>query len=209
MKYSSLEKVLQLSLNTFFKKLGANDIFVKLFICKNEEVFASAQGFNIFNNVYGKVELSSGLVQKLEIEEIEFVLAHEASHIYFNHLPIKLATQNLKNLVWLLGLRSPLVSFALLASETLKFLKYKFNSLPAEVEISRKQELQADIWGIVLTGNKNAALNCLKKLVNNNLNRPSHIWEVLGVKLPIMTMRERINEIMKKLEILEKEGIRF
>lgn len=69
--------------------------------------------------------------------------------------------------------------------------------------------MQADIWAIFLTGNKAAAITCLKKLVNNNLDAYSHLWEAFDLKLPIMTMRERIDELRKMLSYYEQQGHKF
>ena len=61
----------------------------------------------------------------------------------------------------------------------------------------------------VLTRNKTAAINCLTKLVKGDLTNPSHTWEALGMKLPIMTMQERINEIQNQIQRLEAYGCTF
>jgi hypothetical protein len=72
--------------------------------------------------------------------------------------------------------------------------------------ITKEQEIAADIRAISLTGNENAAISCLTKLVNGNLNDYSHTWEALGVKMPVMTMKERIQEIHRTVSSLCQYG---
>ena len=76
---------------------------------------------------------------------------------------------------------------------------YLLNIPPPLSVIAKEQEIAADVRAISLTGNENAAISCLTKLVNGNLNDYSHTWEALGVKMPVMTMKERIQEIQRRL----------
>lgn len=80
--------------------------------------------------------------------------------------------------------------------------------------MAKEQEINADIWSILATGNKTDAINCLTKLVNNDLNQWSHKWEIfealgLNVELPVMTMRQRIGSIQAVLSNFETQGYKF
>jgi hypothetical protein len=81
-------------------------------------------------------------------------------------------------------------------------------TLPPEASISKAQEIGADVQAICLTRNLPAAISTLAKLVNSDLEQPSHSWEYLGINLPIMTMRERINEIQRSIQKLNTYGFK-
>lgn len=190
-----------------FRVLGADNSYVDINVIDSDECYAGARGITIFNDSYGKIYLTRGIINKLNLDELKFVIIHEAVHIYKNHLPIKLASESLRELIRIYGLRNPIFSIASIIADGINLIKYEAGRLPAEAEITKEQELQADIWGIIILGDESIAINCLKKLADYNLDRPSHLWEVLGVKMPVMTVKERINEIVKRASILKREGI--
>ncbi len=198
---------LQKYLDKVFKILGAKDSFVDLEVVPDDRVYAYASGFNISNIVFGKISVSKGLINKLSEEEIKFVLIHEAVHIYMNHIPIKIMGKSIRDFLLALGLKNPLILSSVVIADIINLFKYGVGLKPSEVELTKEQELQADIWGVLILGDPSIAINCLKKLVDNDLDKPSHLWEVLGVKLPVMTVRERIHEIQKRIKILKEEGI--
>jgi len=157
----------------------------------------------------GQILVSDSLIRKLSENELKFVLAHEVVHIDQSHLPVKILLELPKKIIDELGKISPLAFHFSILWDIIKLVFRFFGGLPPEAAITKQQELQADIWAIYLTRDKTAAINCLKKLVNNDLDEPSHLWEVFNVKLPIMTMRERIDLILKTLSWYEKQGYSF
>jgi len=202
---------LQRIANKFFNDLGNDTALVVVEIFDNQKTLAEAKGFKfpIFNVPFGQIRVSSSLLDSLSEDEIKFVLAHEVVHIDQNHLPIGILAKLPEAIIEDLGKNE---SNAKVLSTVLKLVKLYIHSqgdLPPDVAITKQQELQADFWAIWLTKNKTSAITCLRKLVNNNLNTYSHIWEVFDVKLPIMTMRERIIEINKTLSYYEKVGYIF
>ncbi len=71
--------------------------------------------------------------------------------------------------------------------------------LPIIEGIIREQEITADKLAVEITGDLPSSINCLYKLCNYNLKMPSHIWEYGNLPLPIMTMNERVKELIKNL----------
>jgi|Deesub1362B_J571_1020462.scaffolds.fasta_scaffold00003_188 Zn-dependent protease with chaperone function len=205
----SLERYFQRYINRVFKTLGAKESSVKLSIIKDSSPIAKASGAKVMDTTYGFITISTKIIDLLDFDEIKFVLAHEATHIYMNHLPIRLFSDLIRGSVYSLAYRYPPAVIAIFASEALKYLQYTAGSSPAEAGLTKSQEIQADLWGIIITGNKSKSVSALLKLANNDLDRPSHLWEVLGVKLPVMTVRERIRLIEERIRVLEKEGFKF
>lgn len=203
MKHSSLQKYL----GRVFRILGAQDNMVNLEIISNNSVLAGAQGANISKIVFGRIFISKGLINLLNSDELKFVLIHEATHVYMNHLPMKIMGKSVRELVLNLGYKNPIIFSSVLLADMINLMRYRFGSLPPEAKLTREQELQADMWGVIILGDEEVAISCLKKIVGYDLDKPSHLWEALGIGLPIMTMRERIREIRKRASILRKEDI--
>jgi Zn-dependent protease with chaperone function len=200
---------LQSVANEFFSKLGNSRMQVSIQIINGHKMFAGARGLKLFNIPLGQIFISRSLLEKLSEDEVNFVIAHEVVHIDQNHLPATILLKLPKDIIDALGkvdLRA--LGLSLLWDFVKLWIRFQ-GGLPPEAAITKQQELQADVWAIFLTGNKTAAINCLKKLVNNNLESPSHLWEVFDVKLPIMTMRERINDVLVTLSYYERRGYTF
>jgi Zn-dependent protease with chaperone function len=192
-----------------FRAFKVKDNDVEVEIISKQVPFAGASGARIMGSTYGKIMVSEGLIKKLDKDEIRFVLAHEATHIYMNHLPLRLFSDLIRGSISALAYRYPPALIALLTAESVKYLQYKTGQLTGEASLTRSQEIQADVWGIIITGTKTKAISALVKLAENDLDRPSHLWEVLGIKLPVMTVRERIKMINDRIRVLEREGIYF
>lgn len=200
---------LNLSLKEIFERLGAEDINVTLNIVRDQQPIAGATGFKIFKKVYGEIFLSSKLINMLTIDELNFILGHEATHIYMNHMSMKIMSNLPREIIKFISMKSMVALVSLYLSDLIKYYKHVSGELSGEAEITLNQELQADMWSIIINSNKSAAISCLKKLVNYDLNKPSHTWEILGIRLPIMSMKDRINMIEDRVKILEKLGIHF
>ena len=91
-----------------------------------------------------------------------------------------------------------------IAVDALKLLLHGRGIPPPISALTKEHELDADIQTVLFTRNKTAAINCLTKLVNGNLESISHEWEALGVKMPVMTMRERIEEIERRINDISR-----
>ena len=53
----------------------------------------------------------------------------------------------------------------------------------------------------LILGQKNlpVAIECLKKLANYNLDSLSHDWKLFNIPIPIMTMKQRVDELQKRI----------
>lgn len=201
---------MQNEVNNFFKMLGVDHVSVD--VCDDKNTRARASGVWInrillprilglhINVAFGRVFVNLDYFNETLLrEEQRFVLAHEVSHIYYNHvaasLPLKLFNAFLKTLA---------AEWAI-AVDGLKLLLYARGIPPPISNLTKEQELGADIQAICLTMNETAAKSCLTKLVNDNLDKRSHSWEALGLKIPVMTMRERIEEIERRLAEISRD----
>jgi len=195
--------------NEFFSKLGNSRIQVSVQITDELKIIAGARGIKLFNIPVGRIWVSKPFLRNLSEDKVKFVIAHEVVHIDQNHLPASVLLKLPKAIIDELGkVDVRALGLSILWDFIKLWIRFQ-GGLPPEAAITKQQELQADVWAIFLTGNKTAAINCLKELVNNNLDLPSHLWEVFDVKLPIMTMRERIEGIIKTLSYYEGQGYMF
>jgi len=200
---------LQKIVNQFFYKLGNSETLVSVKITDDSKMIAGARGLKLFNIPIGQIFVSKPLLNKLSMSELKFVLAHEVVHIDQNHLPITILLKLPREIIDELGKTYLVASAISTVWDLVKLWIFWQGGLPPEATITKQQELQADVWAVFLTRDKTAAISCLKKLVDNNLNAPSHLWEAFDVKLPVMTMRERIQEILKVISQYERQEYVF
>jgi hypothetical protein len=196
---------MQIEVNQFLESLNVDLRVIIVTNCRDD--IAKAIGLYIndtipvvnqkVNVVFGNVSVNKDYLNKtLTYDEQKFILAHETSHVYLNHVVPRASDGFIDALIR--NCKSD--THALLNGAKAFF--YLFNiPLPLSV-IAKEQEIAADVRAISLTGNENAAISCLTKLVNGNLDDTSHTWEALGVKMPVMTMKERIQEIQRGLSSL-------
>lgn len=204
---------MQNEVNRFFKLLGVNTVQVE--VRDENSTCAKALGFHLdltlpllnryINWAWGTVYINVNLVNSiLSNEEQKFILAHEVAHIRLNHVSSKLTHEVFNTALKQLA---PIASITL---DVLKLLSHLRGIPPPISALTKRQELDADVQAILLTGNKTAAINCLSKLVKGNLDAYSHEWEALGMKMPAMTVRERIAEIQRITnEISQHENVTF
>ncbi len=185
---------LQERVNVIFNRLGCALSVVTVEISKEDNILATAQGVK-FHIPFGKIKISQKLLEFLNYEEIEFVLAHESAHIFLNHMvgtgsfvvARALAEDAARNDSNLKGL--------LVLWDNLKLLSFTAGKLPPLASLTKDQELDADAWAVFVTRNKKAARSALLKLSGNDLSSASHTWEVLEMKIPVMSMRERLSAL--------------
>ena len=68
--------------------------------------------------------------------------------------------------------------------------------VPIDKAHIKRIELQADEFAVNdITKDRDSAIECLKHLCNNDLQRESHIWDISQISYPVMTMGERIEEL--------------
>lgn len=148
--------------------------------------------------VIGIIQVNDKYLSKKKFtdSEIRFILAHECSHIYSNHIISTLFWNLLET--YLKGEKNENYLVIELA-KTLLALMSK-SGLPPNAETLREQEYEADkITVLSLTHDLESAVSCLTKLVDGDLDKPSHIWELFGQVVPAMTMRQRIETLRRNV----------
>jgi Zn-dependent protease with chaperone function len=200
---------MQIEVNRFLESLNVDTRGIIVANCRDD--IAKAIGLYIngtipilnlkVNAAFGNVLVNKDYLNRtLTYDEQRFVLAHETSHIYLNHVVPRAIDRFIAELIR--NYDRDVHAFI----NTAKVFLYLLNiPLPLSA-IVKEQEIAADVRAISLTGNENAAISCLTKLVDGNLDAYSHTWEALGVKMPVMTMRERIQEIQRRLYSLNQYG---
>ena len=152
---------LQLLINEFLSKLGNQSSSVSVEIVSDPKILAGARGVKLLNIPLGAIYINKILLDKLSSEEVKFILAHEAVHIDPNHLPLTILIKLPKTLLDALAVESPFAKGLSLVWDLIKIGIYQQGGLPPETAITRQQEIQADVWSIILlTGNKTTAMDC-------------------------------------------------
>jgi heat shock protein HtpX len=156
----------------------------KLYIINSPALNAFATGRN-YNNAL--VALTTGLIEKLTIEEIEGVIAHELAHIKNRDITLMMISTVLIGIVSILADIFLRWSWAnsnndnnkssnpifLALGIILAFMAPIFAQL-IHLAISRKREFMADATGVLLTRNPNGLANALEKIARQTeiLNVP-------------------------------------
>jgi Zn-dependent protease with chaperone function len=142
----------------------------------------------------GLIGIEQSLEDILSSEEMEFVLAHEFSHILMNHSPYE----------YLGGYGSRLVKnrIARIESRALKtIVSLAWNSLVTRVRtrFTKESELAADAHAAQLIGNNYIARSTIEKLVqqfaDGNANLPCHYEVRNGRLVTVLTYSERLDAL--------------
>jgi len=185
---------LQDRLNQFLLTLNVKGM-ITVAVVQDENCLADAWGASFGGHALGLIRISPNLLNILTAEEIDFVLGHELFHILDNHLITRGIVEISKATLNEASKTDEDANAIKVILDLVNIASVVLGKLPFEPSITRVQEVSADVWAIRFTGNYNAAVSALTKLVNNNLDQPSHLWELYGVKLPVMSMKERLNEV--------------
>lgn len=143
--------------------------------------------------VVGIININEKILSKgFTDSEIRFILAHECSHIFSNHV--------ISTLFWNM-LENTFKGEKKENREIVELLKVGFvvlakSHLPPNAETLRNQEYEADKMAVSITEDVGSAISCLSKLGGNNMDAPSHTWELFDSAIPAMTMGQRI-EILR------------
>ncbi|MBX9621825.1 MAG: M48 family metallopeptidase [Alphaproteobacteria bacterium] len=144
----------------------------KLYMMDSDALNAFASGISVNNAV---ICVTSGLVQHLDKNELEAVLAHEMSHI--THRDMRLLTIatlfvgiiaiisqiTLRSLLFRRSSNDKKGNLLLIVVFMASILGY-FIAILSKFAISRKREFMADAGSVVLTKDKDAMITALKKI---------------------------------------------
>ncbi len=183
--------------------LGAGTVLVS--VKPTKKTIAAAVGITLHENILGLEKPSVGVIyvnekflnKNFTYSEIRFILAHECAHIFNNHV--------IASTLW------NLIEQALKGDnnenyDVVELLKFLFiftskSKLPPNAETLRNQEYEADRVGADVTGDLFSAISALSKLAGNDMNAPSHSWELFGNVVPAMTMGERLATLQAGMEM--------
>jgi len=193
------QNVLQSKVSHFVRRLEIQLVGVEVVIDRSGTILANSLGLSgpqigplLPSFAIGKITLGESLCRLLNPAELDFVLAHETVHIVGNHVVPSGGLRVLKQIV---KRTNPPLANLLDGAEIFLSLM----GISVEASLVKEQEIEADVSAICLTGDRASAFSCLSKLVNGDMTRPSHVWEALGVELPVMTMGERIKLVTNRL----------
>jgi Zn-dependent protease with chaperone function len=141
------------------------------------------------------VHANSLSMNRFTREEIKFILSHEFVHIMKSHMISNLAWDVLEKIARGPGEKHKLLVDAIKAALTL----LSPDRLPPNALALRENEYEADEVAVIqITRDLKSSISCLTELSGNNMNNPSHIWEVYDIELPAMTLGERIEELCRR-----------
>ena len=159
---------------------------------------------------YRRIVLYDTLLNQMNHEEVEAVLAHEVGHYIKGHIPKRLFISFLSGLAffglvafsvhspWLylqsslpLNLEGSLSSIIVLFSMTMGFFTYWIS--PVSNLFSRKHEFEADAFAKASIGGETHLIEALRKLYRENLTHPlPHPWiATFHFSHPTILERER------------------
>jgi len=193
--------------NHIFSRLGIKTSLV--FVKPTNSTIAAAAGIklnevvSIFGlsppAVGGFVYVNIKFLNKFFTDsEIYFILAHECSHIFHNHLVNKFFWNMLETT--LKGEKNE--NYELVEIIKFGFVLLGKNHLPPNAENLREQEYESDKTAVQITGDLNSSISCLSKLSNNDQNLPSHTWELFNNQVPAMSMKQRIEALRTSMNFV-------
>ncbi|PAQ14416.1 peptidase M48 [Bacillaceae bacterium SAOS 7] len=171
-----------------------------------------------------RIVLWDTTLNKLNEEEILFVMAHEMAHYVKKHIYIGIASYLVlafigfwfiaKMMEWLIsrqGEKLNITDIAQLRTLPLIFMMISmlsFVASPFSNAISRFEEKQSDAYAIEMTGNKAAAISAFQKLAKEGLSevKPPLLVKIFRYGHPSMAERIYTIETYPLKETKEKKG---
>ena len=195
---------MQSNVNQIFAAMGAQTNLV--FVRPIKTTIAAAVGVKLNETVTilglnspavgGFIYVNEKILNKSFTDsEIDFILAHECAHIFNNH--------TIATLFWnlfekaLKGEKNE--NYELIEIIKIGFVILSKSHLPPNAETLRDQEYEADRIAVSITHDLTSAVSCLSKLAGNNMNAPSHMWELFDKALPAMKMGQRIEALRRNM----------
>jgi Zn-dependent protease with chaperone function len=144
----------------------------------------------------GRIRVSDTLLRLLREPELNFVIAHEVAHIWWNHSLVSGGLATMRAMFENEAQRDPDMTLALAAYDFWRVAVRAGGRLPPTAEVAKQQELDADAWAIYLIGGDvNVAHRALLTLTDGDRDAPSHTWEVFKARPPLMTVGERLDAL--------------
>lgn len=144
-----------------------------------------------FNGPVGLIFLADELMRVFDSSELRFIIGHEMSHIVKSHAISRYLVSFFEEILVELFSRQLVVLF--------KALFYLRGEKVLDQRVIRENELEADKDAIDLIGNRYVGISTLEKLAKyyagGNLDAPSHFAPLGKIPLPVVTFRERIDNL--------------
>jgi Zn-dependent protease with chaperone function len=138
------------------------------------------------------------MLRYYEPEEVFFIISHECGHVYHNHTISNLLFSGVEKTLRgennKYGYIIDLVKIAYIIPNKLIFNEL----LPMDGAYLKSKEIQADEFALSQTLNLSSAVKCLTHICNSDLDRKSHWCKTANLRYGVMTMRERISELIKR-----------
>jgi len=198
------KEVILIKIDKFLQRIGHNQnkISVKLYKGLKNGSLAYSWGLLLFGNYNGTIFISKDIVKNipnLSEDELDFIIAHELSHILCDHSSISFISELpdlILNIIPIFNHKIQIFAkIAKVGIDLFNFNTILSGDLPYKEKLRRNQELEADQLAIHLTRNKEAAISCLEKLSNRKLWCGSHFSKVFNYDYPILRYEDRLSFI--------------
>ncbi len=179
-KFSGAIKTDDIRLKTMIENLSkkAGILTPEIYIIEDNNMNAFATGRNQAN---AKVAVTRGLMNKLNDEELEGVIAHELAHIGNKDILISSVVAIMAGII-----THMIYIFSTTRSDNknssgivgiLTMLLAPFAGLLIQMAVSRSREFQADATAAHIVGNPNGLISALQKIHENNVEPMIHADE--------------------------------
>jgi Zn-dependent protease with chaperone function len=145
----------------------------------------------------GVIYVSDQLYNRLDSEELQYIVLHEIYHILNNDSSVNFLSEFEKP-----GFNSLLSKWAeiqLVEAEALledmRAVIKECGYPEAEETVRRNQELNADKYAVTWMGNKEPAISALKKLAQGKVESLPHVTKYGDFEFPELVIKERIEAI--------------
>lgn len=203
-RYYYTPSYIRYQIKSIFNILGVNYINVELYNTNKSIAYVTGINFGDIFNIpsFVNLHLNFERIQYFDQDELFFILAHECSHVYHNHMSGNIGRIILEKI--LKGENNE--NYQLVESgKAISALINKIvndDFLPIDAAQIKHMELEADKFAVThITYDLRSAVRCLLHLCNNHIERESHIWELFQVPFNIMTMGQRIEELLKGFKV--------
>lgn len=150
----------------------------------------------VLNTPFGWIWTEKDLFLDFDSNEIRFIISHEIGHILGNHFAL-----NLVRLISSEFIGNQIRSIEGNGRKSRLGVFYDILSTCGEFGFKREFEIEADLWASRICG-KEVAVRTIKKLAGifaeNNLDMPTHFMKSVSGSIPIITFRDRIENILQK-----------
>ncbi|GAB4212802.1 MAG: hypothetical protein OHK0013_35970 [Sandaracinaceae bacterium] len=196
----AVEPVLTAKAQNFLRRLGCTAPMVTVVV--TPDGLASAAGVTLFTASLGQIRVGKTLMEVLDAECLDFVLAHEVAHIWENHMVATGAFAVLRAMLDQEARSDRDLRTLLAIYDMAKVFMFASGQLPIDAALTKAQELDADALAARLVGSVDAGHRALLTLVGGDRAAPSHTWEVFKTTAPVMTVGERLDALDARFGIL-------